>query len=321
MSRLLRSSVLWESLFENLPAGVGVLLPLFDADGSLEDFEILSANPQLLRISGRPEPELLGSRLGDLHPVFRQRTVLGRYGRILERGAAEEFEQLVPADVDSTTVPGWYAVTAIPADGRLIVMLSSIDKRKSVLVEAVRMMNVDDLTGIGNRRLLKSHFWRHRQTNTGMALIYLDLNGFKGINDTHGHETGDEVLRIIAQRFRNSLRPGEAVARLGGDEFAVLLDTGDRAAAVSVAERLRDAVARPISVGANTMEVSTSLGMAYFPEDGRSFEALSAVADGRMYSDKAGQQDGARQPAQQGSAPDADGWSGDVAPVEKPVAE
>src|SRR5690606_10932969 len=177
---------------------------------------------------------------------------------------------------------------AIPTEGSLIVMMSSIDKRKSVLVEAVRMMNVDDLTGIGNRRLLKSHFWKHRQRNTGMALIYLDLNGFKLINDSHGHETGDEVLKIVAQRLRNSPRPGEAVARLGGDEFAVLLDTGDKAAAHAIGERLRTAISRPISIGEHSLGVATSLGIAFFPEDGTSFEALAASADRRMYRDKNG---------------------------------
>jgi len=315
MTRVLRSSVLWDSLFRDLPAGVAVLLPHYDADGVLAEFEVLAANPQLLRMAGRSEQELLGSRISDLHPVFRQRSILSRYERVLQRGVAEEFEQLLPASDGSTVVPGWYGVTAIPSDGRLIVLLSSIDKRKSVLIEAVRMMNIDDLTGIGNRRLLKSQFWRHRQQNSGMALIYLDLNGFKQINDTHGHETGDEVLRIVAQRLRNTLRPGEAVARLGGDEFAVLLDTGDRTAAHSVAERLKEAVIRPISLGEHTVGVTTSLGIAFFPEDGGSFEALSAAADRRMYQDKSSTCDAAtpERPARL--------RSGDVAPVEEPVTD
>lgn len=318
MNPVLRSSVLWETLFLNLPAGVAVLLPHYDADGALADFEVLAANPQLLQLAGRSEQELLGSRLGELHPVFRQRSILSRYERVLQRGLAEEFEQLLPASGNSTAVPGWYGITAIPADGRLIVLLSSIDKRKSVLIEAVRMMNIDDLTGIGNRRLLKSHFWRHRQQNSGMALIYLDLNGFKLINDTHGHETGDEVLRIVAQRLRNSLRPGEAVARLGGDEFAVLLDTGEQAAARSVAERLKAAILRPISVGEHTVGVTTSLGVAFFPQDGASFEALSAAADRRMYQDKSSDRDGeVPEPLRRATR----AWSGDVAPVEEPVTE
>lgn len=312
MNRVLRSSLLWDSLFRDLPAGVAVLLPDYDVDGTLTGFEILAANAQLIRISGRTEQDLLGSKLDYIHPVFGQRTILARYGRVLERGVAEEFEQLLPGSDDSSAVPGWYAVTAIPSDGRLIVLLSSIDKRKSVLNEAVRMMNIDDLTGIGNRRLLKSHFWRQRQQNTGMALIFLDLNGFKIINDTHGHETGDEVLRIIAQRLRNSLRPGEAVARLGGDEFAVLLDTGDQAAARAIAARLKEAIVRPISVGENTALVTTSLGIAFFPEDGSSFEALSASADRRMYEDKAR----SRLEQQAGTVS-----SGDIATVEEPVPD
>lgn len=286
MNRVLRSSALWEALFRGLPGSVAVLLPHYDADGSLQDFEVLAGNGQFQKMTGLPEQRLLGARLSEVHPVFGQRTILNRYARALDRDESDEFEQLLPASQGTSSTPGWYSVTVIPTEGRLITLFTSIDKRKSVLVEAVRMMSVDDLTGIGNRRLLKTHFWRYRQRNSGMAMIYLDLNGFKQVNDRYGHETGDEVLRIIAQRLRNSLRPGEAVARLGGDEFAVLLDTGDREAARSVAGRLRTAINRPISIGDVTVQLNTSLGISYFPEDGQSFEALSAAADERMYRDK-----------------------------------
>lgn len=302
---MLRSSFMWESLLKGLPAGLLVLLPLRDEDGSLADFEVLAANPAALRLLGTTEYDLLGGRLGAVHPNFRQRSVLNSFDKVLGSDAAGEFEQLLPETTGSSAVPGWYELTLIPADGRIIMIMDSISKRKSVLREAVRMMNVDDLTGIGNRRLLKSHFWRQRQQDGGMALIFLDLNGFKRINDTYGHETGDEVLKIIAQRIRNSVRPDEAIARMGGDEFAVLLDTGDRAAAESVAGRLREAIARPISLAGNHMELSTSLGIACFPEDGRSFEALSAAADSRMYLDKNRRAEA----------------SGDVAAQEQPPAE
>lgn len=286
--RMLRSSVLWESLFRLLPAGVAVLLPVMDADGNVAEFELVAANPRFVQMSGRSEDQLLGRPMSGLHPVFAQRRLVRHYERVLQRGVAEEFEQLLPPHDSSTVAPGWYEMTVVPADGRLIVMISSIEKRKSVLIEAVRMMNVDDLTGLGNRRMLKSQFWKQRQKNSGMALIYLDLNGFKQINDTYGHETGDEVLKIVAQRIRNSLRADSVIARMGGDEFAVLLDTDDQAAATGVAERLRSAIARPISLDRHTLGVTTSLGVAYYPSESDSFEALSAVADRRMYQDKYG---------------------------------
>lgn len=300
--RMLRSSVLWEALFERLPAGVAVLLPITDADGNLTDFEIVAANPQFVLMSGCAEDAVLGRQISELHPMFGQRRLLGHYERVLQRGVAEEFEQLLPPDEGSTIVPGWYEITVVPADGQLIALINSIEKRKSVLIEAVRMMNVDDLTGIGNRRMLKSRFWQQRQKNTGMALIYLDLNGFKKINDTYGHETGDEVLKIVAQRIRYAVRSDSAIARLGGDEFAVLLDTEDRAAAAGVAGRLREAITRPMSLGEHTLAVTTSLGIAYYPSESDSFEALSAVADGRMYQDK----NGGRHQLLQQQAADAD---------------
>lgn len=296
MNPVLRSSALWDAVFRNLPSGVLVLAPVLDELGGVMDFEVLAANERALDMAGLAEGELLGRRLGEFHVMFRQRSVLSRYERVLASETAQEFEQMLPLGAPGRVEPGWYGITAIPADGRLIVILNSVTRRKAALMEAVRMMSADDLTGIGNRRLLKSQFWRRRQMQAGMSLVYFDLDGFKTINDTYGHETGDEVLKIVAQRLKNSLRPDEAVARLGGDEFAVLLDTDDELVATGIAVRLCEAITRPIRLDQITVGVDTSVGVAVYPRDGASFEALCATADQRMYRHKQGRL-GARRPA------------------------
>lgn len=293
VSRVLRSSALWDGFFRENPAGMFVLAPLHDEQGGLADFEVLAANPALLQMAGRAAGEVLGKPLSELLKGADNGDGSGdgqplrRYARAFRRGSADEFEQLLPFSGLAAEQPGWHDVSVLPVDGRLLVSVRSIDRRKSVLIQAIRLMNVDDLTGIGNRRHLRNHFWRLRQRGRGIALVFLDLNGFKSVNDSHGHETGDEVLKIVAQRLSNGIRPGEAAARLGGDEFAVLLDTADRGAAAAVAERLRHSVSLPVSVSGVTVQVATSLGVALFPDDGDSFEALCAAADRLMYEDKA----------------------------------
>src|SRR5690625_7515275 len=101
MNRVLRSSALWEALFRGLPGSVAVLLPHYDADGSLQDFEVLAGNGQFQKMTGLSEQRLLGARLSEVHPVFGQRTILNRYARALDRDEADEFEQLLPANQGS----------------------------------------------------------------------------------------------------------------------------------------------------------------------------------------------------------------------------
>src|SRR5690606_10021571 len=116
------------------------------------------------------------------------------------------------------TEPAWFAVTVIPLpEDKVVVQFRSITHYKNVLRQAVEMMNHDDLTGLPNRRHLKSRFWVLRRQSVPMAVLYFDLNGFKAGNDSHGHEMGHRVLRVIGQRLKQNVRPGEIVARLGGD--------------------------------------------------------------------------------------------------------
>jgi len=288
MTRILRSSTLGDSFFRESPSGLLVLVPLHDGDGNVHGFEVLAANPALLRLTGRDAAEVVGHDLRELTGGGEAGERLQETcARALRRGAPAEAEKMLPFPTAGGDAPGWYDVSVLPLNGHLLVAIRSIDRRKTALMEAVRLMNVDDLTGIGNRRHLRNHFLRMRQRNRSAALVFLDLDGFKAVNDSHGHETGDEVLKIVAQRLNNDIRPGETAARLGGDEFAVLLDVPDPEAARKIAGRLRQSVARTVSVGDIAVLVTASLGIAMFPADADDFARLCAVADRRMYEDKA----------------------------------
>ncbi len=143
----------------------------------------------------------------------------------------------------------------------------------------------DGLTGLPNRARLAEHADRH--AGEAMAVLLLDLDGFKPVNDRLGHAAGDDLLRQVAERLGRSLRPGDLAGRLGGDEFLVLLPHGDAATAATVAARIRAAICAPVRIDGHAVSVGVSIGAAVRPAgatDG--LDALTAAADVEMYTAK-----------------------------------
>jgi diguanylate cyclase (GGDEF)-like protein len=146
----------------------------------------------------------------------------------------------------------------------------------------------DALTGLPNRALLYRR--AEKAVQRGCALMLIDLDRFKEVNDTLGHDHGDELLVEVSSRLRDSLRRGDTLARLGGDEFAVLLtDLPHRGAAVELAGRLQDALRRPFALRGVAVELEASIGVALCPDHGNDVGTLVQRADVAMYSAKAAQ--------------------------------
>lgn len=149
----------------------------------------------------------------------------------------------------------------------------------------------DPLTGLANRRLFKERLGytlsqKQRQKNP-FALIAIDLDNFKPINDKYGHKAGDEVLREVARRLENSLRQEDTVARLGGDEFMIILpSTGDRLNTLIVVRKLQKNLGQPFSFQGQGLELKASFGISLYPENGASEEELLRFADLAMYQVK-----------------------------------
>ncbi|HEX4157254.1 MAG TPA: GGDEF domain-containing response regulator [Rhizomicrobium sp.] len=170
----------------------------------------------------------------------------------------------------------------------------AIQRRQAVRATEQKSL-LDAITGLGNRTCfmqeLESAIARAERHGGGFALGFIDLDGFKAINDTYGHAAGDEVLATIGSRCRSSSRANDCLCRLGGDEFVFLLDgVISTYQAVSAAERYTAAIELPILLGgaANSrVSVGASLGLALWRVDGRSAEALLSAADARMYANKA----------------------------------
>jgi diguanylate cyclase len=149
----------------------------------------------------------------------------------------------------------------------------------------------DQLTGLANRVLFRDYLLktmsraeRHRQL---VAVMLLDLDRFKTVNDTYGHEAGDVLLRTIAQRLKSSVRESDLVARLGGDEFVVVMDSvGDPGAIAGFANRLLDVVRQPTPLGGCEVVISASIGISVYPTDVDSIDELLASADAAMYRAK-----------------------------------
>lgn len=135
-------------------------------------------------------------------------------------------------------------------------------------------------------RLDRALAFAHRN-HEQLALLYLDLDGFKNVNDTYGHDIGDQLLQAVARRLTDCLRDCDTIARMGGDEFTVLLTRIlPPAGVVRVVEKIHAVIGAPYEIGRHVLHVSTSIGTAFYPEHGHSREQLIHHADAQMYADK-----------------------------------
>jgi diguanylate cyclase (GGDEF)-like protein len=158
------------------------------------------------------------------------------------------------------------------------------------LAEHRREARTDELTGLANRRAFNEVLERalaRRPEDRHLALLVVDLDDFKAVNDALGHHYGDELLRLAGPRIQQAVRSGDVVARMGGDEFAVLLADADGPLAVRIAERLRAGFRRPFRLGSSDLVIAPSVGIALVPDDGREPVELLQRADLAMYEAKA----------------------------------
>jgi diguanylate cyclase (GGDEF)-like protein len=167
----------------------------------------------------------------------------------------------------------------------------ALTRASAMLRAAQHKSNHDPLTGLANRALfdeiLSHQFAIAKRNKTTLAIVFIDLDGFKLVNDANGHAVGDQMLCIVATRMRNAIRESDLAARLGGDEFALVLVNTGLAAAKTVATKLIDSLSGPYPIGELTLEISASMGIAVYPESGTTIAALSKHADAAMYKAKA----------------------------------
>ncbi|MBD8628635.1 MAG: EAL domain-containing protein [Massilia sp.] len=257
-------------------------------DGQIVDFRIVDCNERGAFFYGMTRDDLVGASLTEIDAGLFGEDLLATYRKAMEAGFHED-DRRMPSD--NRLNISWGRRRLVRVGHGLAVTLQDISERKAHESQLERLANVDSLTGLATRHAflerMPAMLAQAHNTDMGAALLFIDLDEFKHINDSHGHATGDGVLKCAAQRLLSLLRPSDQVARFGGDEFVVLLTPcdGERQAA-SVAARIVEAFGVPFLLGDELHAVGASIGISMYPRDGADAETLVRHSDIAMYVGK-----------------------------------
>ena len=255
---------------------------------------IIEVNDAFTRISGYSHEDVLGMNPKVLSSGQQKKIFYSKMWQALKRDKAWRGEVWNKRKTGEIYVEMLSISVICDEEGkvlRYVGVFSDISHIKEHEAELRRVAHYDALTGIPNRVLLadrmKQAIAQTSRERNMMAVCYLDLDGFKPINDSLGHDAGDHVLIEVARRIENTIRGGDTVARLGGDEFVILLlgqDKGEEC--VTTLERLLAAIAQPISFNNNSSMISASIGVSIYPLDDEDPDTLLRHADQAMYMAK-----------------------------------
>lgn len=243
---------------------------------------------------GRPAARLVEEWIETIHPDDRGKVSVALEDHLAGRSPACVVEHRWPGRDG-----GWVWVLTrgriVEHDqaGRPLRVVGSfmdVSARKALEQQIEYMANHDALTGLANRRALDTALQlrvaAHRLRSSRTVLLLIDLDGFKAVNDGHGHPAGDTVLSVLGVRLAECVPQGAVVARIGGDEFAVIGEGLDADQVAALAVDIRDAVAIPVPIDAGQVTVGASIGWAFLPDDADDDRGLYAVADARLYAEK-----------------------------------
>lgn len=283
---LRHQSEVFQTLVDNIPGGV----TLFGADQRL-----LAHNKEYARLLEFPDELFNGQPT--LEVFFRYNAQRGEYGpgdveeqvRERLRRAAEhtphQFKRMRP---NGTMLD----VRGLPlADGSFVTIYTDVTEQHRAAEAIARLAHRDTLTGLANRYTLEARLDQlvadARRHGRRLAVMFLDMDNFKAINDTLGHAVGDQFLCAVAKRVADTVRDNDIVARLGGDEFVVVLaEVPDTRLVTHIAQKIIDTLRQPTVVGPHTLRASASMGICLYPQDGDSRGALMQSADIAMYHAK-----------------------------------
>ena len=274
-----------EVVFENTKEGIVL---------TAADRTVVMVNPAFTEITGYELEDVVG-KSSDL--VWANRTDSTSSETVW---AAVEKQQQWQGEIwlrrkDGELRPVWKNISVVHNAAGRVVNYVSVFSDITAIKNAEERLNYlayhDPLTDLPNRLLLadrmRTALSRAERTGTSVGLLYLDLDNFKHVNDTLGHEQGDRLLHVIAARFRGLVRGEDSVARLGGDEFVIILeDVGDPAQPARLAEKLLAAISEPVQLGGFELRMRASIGISLGPAHGASSEELLKAADAAMYRAK-----------------------------------
>jgi diguanylate cyclase (GGDEF)-like protein/PAS domain S-box-containing protein len=275
-----------QSRFDDLVGSLDAIV--WEADG--DDYRMTFVSPRSLDIAGYApvdwltQPEFWENHL---HPDDRERAISVTDAAIRALGSARvEYRFLVASGQYRWFSDVMRVIRKADGSGHRVVgvMIDITDQKRIEETLAYRATH-DTLTGLLNREQLDVELARAHRLQEPWALLFLDLNGFKDVNDGLGHSIGDDVLRVVAKRLTSAMRPADVLARFGGDEFCILVAVQEEDTALTIASRLREAVQRPTTVGGHSLRLTVTVGIAYVDPEGTP-ETLLRQADAAMYSAK-----------------------------------
>lgn len=238
----------------------------------------------LEQLANKTPQELLGRAIGDV--------VSDNYKKCLVAKKSITYEEVLSLPGGAYT---WLTtLTPIFEDDKvshIVGSASDITERKKLELELEKQANYDKLTELPNRRLFFERFERlivqNERDGTKFALLFIDLDGFKNINDNFGHEAGDEVLVTVGKRIQSCIRKSDTAARMGGDEYAALLrNISDIETVMEVTKKIHKSLQEAIDIGDNKCHIDSSIGVALYPDNGTNSELLLRKADYAMYEVK-----------------------------------
>jgi len=259
-----------------------------------ENARILTVNPAFTRITGFSPEEVIGHTPSVLRSDRHDGDFYSdMWNTLIEKGAwqGDVWNQRKNNEAYLACLTINRAADQANQNIRYVTVFRDITD-SHVKDEQIRHLAFHDaLTNLPNRLILKDRLQhaitRARRQNEHLALIFIDLDGFKAVNDTFGHEVGDLLLQGVADRIRNQLRDSDTAVRMGGDEFVILLEgqkPEDHSSRVFTA--LIDLISRPMTLKGHSVQVGASMGIAFFPDDAQDAETLLKRADAAMYSAK-----------------------------------
>ena len=260
---------------------------ILDLDGTIRDI-----NRTGCERLGYTRDELVGLHITRLDPPEFAAMFAKRLDDIEKGGAIFESAQLRK---DGMAIPVEINARTIELDGKKVIfsIIRDISSRKTVEQKIAQLAHFDELTNLPNRNLfydrLDQAVARAKRYHQKFAIMFMDLDGFKQVNDEFGHHVGDRLLGMVAERLTKSARDMDTVARVGGDEFVFILNNIEHADNVSlVANKILQSLSLPFVVKGKSCSIGCSIGISIFPDDTEDTETLVKMADDAMYMAKKG---------------------------------
>ncbi|MGZ3181338.1 MAG: bifunctional diguanylate cyclase/phosphodiesterase [Telluria sp.] len=258
-------------------------------DGQIVDFVIDTINSRAEEMTGLDKQRIRGRTLLDVAPQCKQNGLFDDLVcAMLDGGVHEaEWENDIPG-----VQPQWLHRQVVAVEGGVVAIVRDITERKRSEERILHMAHHDELTGLPNRSLLRDRLdqaiLHARRKDRAVAVVFIDLDGFKLVNDGLGHTAGDELLKIVGARMGQCIRRDDTLGRFGGDEFVIILTDlpHDPLTITPVLECVRQSVAEPALVEGQQVQVSASMGVVLYPRDGDDPTTLMMNADAAMYRAK-----------------------------------